>query len=84
VLLFTAIALSTAIDEHHRASRGRQNRGLLHRRHHRRLGPVAAHPAFENIIEYREKTVEELAHHHISNPDRIVFLEITITDPSGG
>jgi hypothetical protein len=34
------------------------------------------------VTEYREKTAEELAHHHIPNPDDIVFLEITITDPS--
>jgi hypothetical protein len=32
--------------------------------------------------EYRDKTAEELAHHHIPDPDRIVFLEVTITDPS--
>jgi len=33
------------------------------------------------VTEYREKTAEELAHHHIPDPDRIVFLEITVTDP---
>jgi hypothetical protein len=34
------------------------------------------------VTEYQEKRAEELAHHHIPDPDRIVFLEITVTDPS--
>jgi hypothetical protein len=43
---------------------------------------VANEPDACDVTEYREKTAEELAHHHIPNPDDIVFLEITITDPS--
>jgi hypothetical protein len=43
---------------------------------------VANEPDACDLTEYREKTAEELAHHHIPDPDRIVFLEITITDPS--
>jgi hypothetical protein len=43
---------------------------------------VANEPDDCDVIEYREKTAEELAHHHIPDPERLVFLEITITDPS--
>ncbi|MGH3687439.1 MAG: amino acid transporter [Pseudonocardiaceae bacterium] len=43
---------------------------------------VANQPDAGDATEYREKTAEELAHHHIPDPERIVFLEITITDPS--
>lgn len=43
---------------------------------------VANEPDACDVTEYREKTSEDLAHHHIPNPDDIVFLEITITDPS--
>lgn len=32
--------------------------------------------------EYREKLAEEMARHHVPDPDRILFLEVTITDPS--
>jgi len=49
------------------------------------LGPlriVANEPDAGDGAEYRDKTAEELAHHHIPDPDRIVFLEVTITDPS--
>lgn len=34
------------------------------------------------MTEYREKRAEELEHHHVPDPDRIIFLEITVTDPS--
>jgi hypothetical protein len=43
---------------------------------------VANEPHAGDATEYRDKTAEELAHHHIPDPDRIVFLEVTITDPS--
>jgi hypothetical protein len=43
---------------------------------------VANEPNACDVTEYREKRAEELAHHHIPDPDRIVFLEITVTDPS--
>jgi hypothetical protein len=43
---------------------------------------VANEPDACDVIEYRDKAAEELAHHHIPDPDRIVFLEITVTDPS--
>ncbi|HET9258099.1 MAG TPA: amino acid transporter [Pseudonocardiaceae bacterium] len=43
---------------------------------------VANEPDAGDVAEYHEKTIEELAHHHIPDPDRIVFLEITLTDPS--
>ena len=43
---------------------------------------VANEPDAGDLGEYREKTAEELEHHHIPDPDRILFLEITITDPS--
>jgi hypothetical protein len=43
---------------------------------------VANEPQAGDATEYRDKTAEELAHHHIPDPDRIVFLEVTITDPS--
>ena len=48
-------------------------------------GPVrliANEPDACDVTEYREKRAEELAHHHISHPDRIVFVEITVTHPS--
>ncbi len=32
------------------------------------------------MTEYREKRAEKLEHHHVPDPDRIIFLEITITD----
>jgi len=43
---------------------------------------VANEPDARDVTEYRQKRAEELEHHHIPDPDRIVFLEITITDPS--
>src|SRR6185312_106917 len=43
---------------------------------------IANEPDARDVAEYRDKTLEELAHHHIPDPDRIVFLEITVTDPS--
>jgi hypothetical protein len=43
---------------------------------------VANEPDAGDAAEYRDKVAEELAHHHIPDPDRIVFLEVTITDPS--
>ncbi|MGH3669820.1 MAG: amino acid transporter [Pseudonocardiaceae bacterium] len=43
---------------------------------------VANEPDAGDANEYREKTAEELDHHHVPDPDRILFLEITITDPS--
>jgi hypothetical protein len=46
------------------------------------LAIVANEPDAGDASEYREKTAEELAHHHIPNPDRIVFLEVMVTDPS--
>jgi hypothetical protein len=49
------------------------------------LGPlriVANEPDARDVAEYRDKRTQELAHHHIPDPDRIVFLEVTVTDPS--
>jgi hypothetical protein len=43
---------------------------------------VANEPDARDVTGYRSKRAEELEHHHIPDPDRIVFLEITITDPS--
>ena len=43
---------------------------------------VANEPHAGDATEYRDKTAEELAHHDIPDPDRIVFFEVTITDPS--
>jgi hypothetical protein len=43
---------------------------------------VANEPDAGDATEYREKTTEELTHHHIPDPDGLVFLEVTITDPS--
>jgi hypothetical protein len=43
---------------------------------------VANEPDCGDENEYREKLAEEVARHHIPDPDRILFLEVTITDPS--
>jgi hypothetical protein len=45
---------------------------------------IANDPDAVDESEYRDKLAEELARHHIPDPDpdRILFLEVTITDPS--
>jgi hypothetical protein len=45
---------------------------------------IANNPDAVDESEYRDKLAEEVARHHIPDPDpdRILFLEVTITDPS--
>jgi hypothetical protein len=43
---------------------------------------IANEPDAGDETEYREKLAEELARHHIPDPDQILFLAVTITDPS--
>jgi hypothetical protein len=48
-------------------------------------GPVriiAHEPETGDESEYREKLAWELARHYIPDPDKVLFLEVTITDPS--